>query len=72
MVGRNVHRRPAMSHMIALSTFLLLAASSALATTTAPADTAGGEMGDYRWVILLFAIAVVAVVYFLRSRRRSV
>ena len=63
-----------MNHMVALSTFLLLAASSALATTTAPApaDTPGGEMGDYRWVILLFAIAVAAVVYFLRSRRSSV
>lgn len=62
-----------MNLIIALSTFLLLA-SSALATTTAPASagTPEGEMGDYRWAILLFAIAVAAVVYFLRSRRSSV
>ncbi len=62
-----------MSRMVALSTFLLLA-SSALATTTAtaPAGTPESGTGDYRWVILLFAIGVAAVVYFLRSRRSQV
>ena len=63
----------------ALAGLILLAISSslALAQTTAPgtapgdATTApGGGIADWWWVILLVIVAAVAIWYFTRSRRR--
>ncbi len=59
---------------------LVLASTSALATTTAPAPggTAGttpgapaaGSIGDYWWLIVLAILIAVAAWYFSRSRNR--
>ena len=52
---------------------IVMAASSALATTTAP-GTAPGEMtggiGDYWWTILVVIVIAAAIWYYMRGRNR--
>ena len=69
-----------MSKLTALTTFMVLAVSSAWAQTPAPAPGAtppagdagatGDGFADYWWIILLVVIIAVAIWYFARGRNR--
>jgi hypothetical protein len=73
-----------MSKLTALTTFMVLAVSSAWAQTPAPAPAPGaapgsppagdagatGGLADYWWVILLVVIVAAAIWYFTRGRNR--
>ena len=52
---------------------ILMAASSALATTTAPGAAPGeftGGIGDYWWIILLVIVIAAAIWYYMKGRNR--
>ncbi len=68
-----------MSKLTALTTFMVLAVSSAWAQTSTPApgsppagDTGatGGGFADYWWIILLVVIVAAAIWYFSQGRTR--
>lgn len=71
-----------MAKLSALTSFLVLAASSALAQTppattpgTPPAGDAaasGGGIADYWWIILLVVVVAIAIWYFTRGRSTRV
>jgi hypothetical protein len=56
-----------------IMSFVFLAASGALAQTTAPspAPAATGDFGDYWWLIVLVLVIAVAAWYFMRGRTRT-
>jgi hypothetical protein len=56
---------------------ILIATSSALATTTAPgaapgatSGATGGGIGDYWWVIVVLLVIAAAIWYYMKGRHR--
>jgi hypothetical protein len=55
-----------------LTSFLMIAGSSALAQTPAPGAAQGGGLADYWWMILVLLVIAVAIWYFIKGRRPNV